>query len=193
MKTSKTPFLLILALLFFCLGCSTISVRQAPSSLNFYDASGKGYSLRDLATGSNAIVLIAHKSECPIVRRYSVTLEKLNNQYSSEKVKFYYINSFEELNQTSAQLFIKDYKPKISILSDKNLEFSNAFGVERTTEVLVISSELNVVYQGAIDDRFSYESEREPSQFYLKEAIAAVLQNKTPARIRTQAVGCLIE
>jgi peroxiredoxin len=193
MKTSKTLFFLSLVMLFFFFGCSSKSVRSAPSSLNFYDANGKTYNLGELASTIGAVVLVAHKSECPIVRRYSVTLEKLNNQYSSQKVRFYYINSFEELNQTTAQLFIKDYKPNIQILSDKQLEFSKAFGVERTTEVVVLTSALKVIYRGAIDDRFSYESEREPTEFFLKEAIEAALQNRTPARMRTQAVGCLIE
>jgi len=77
-------------------------------------------------------------------------------------------------------------------LRDPRQGVALSLGVQRTAEVVAIETERwEIIYQGAIDDRFAEGAEKpKPLTHFLKEALEAHLSGNPVAVARTQARGC---
>jgi len=77
-----------------------------------------------------------------------------------------------------------------TVLLDERGAVADRYAAQTTPHVFVINDTGRLRYRGAVDD--ASFARREPTRFYLEEAVDAVLSGKTPAVTDTQPYGCAI-
>lgn len=75
-------------------------------------------------------------------------------------------------------------------LHDQSQEVAAAWGAERTPDVFVLDSDLQLRYRGAPDADYDDPSQRAA---WLRDALDAVLEGRWPERPETEPVGCTIK
>jgi len=115
-------------------------------------------------------VFIEAGSRCPIMRRYSSTIESLSKSYEA-----------------------KDFNLSLSVLMDNGQNFARALGFIMSTQAAVVNLKTgDIIYRGAIDDSYTFDGPRLPKHPYLKDAIDAAIAGKVPALRTARAYGCAI-
>jgi peroxiredoxin len=76
------------------------------------------------------------------------------------------------------------------VLQDADRLVTKVYGAQTTPHLFVIDPEGNLRYQGAFDDVTFRQ--RIPSQYYLKDAVDALLRGDSPDPWETPAYGCTI-
>jgi len=76
------------------------------------------------------------------------------------------------------------------VLTDADQTIAGRYGALTTPHVFVIDREGILRYRGAVDD-VSFR-QREPSRFYLQEAVEALLAGRTPEVTEVKPFGCTI-
>lgn len=162
----------------------------------------KNFTLPNLLDNSNftleeykdkkAVVIFFTSTRCPYTRSYKDRITKLAQAYQAKSVAFILINA-ESANEASDAMRKQAKEYNLPYLFDKGLAITSQLGASKTPETFVLASNLGhftVKYYGAIDDNPQMASE--VSEFYLKDAIDAVL-NKTNLNYNTQKpAGCTI-
>jgi thioredoxin-related protein len=180
--------------IFFIANCASKSTEQSNNfaELPIYTENGDLQKL-DKLVGPRGLILISHRAECPIVKKYSITVESLNEEFSAKGIPVIYFNSEDWEERSALSGYIQKYGIKTKIFNDQNHSIAKALGVKRTAEVIFLSADLKkIIYQGAIDDRFDYEESRPPRNLFLKEAVTAHLQGKDVKIRKTVPLGCLL-
>jgi len=137
-------------------------------------------------------VFIEAGSRCPIMRRYSSTIESLSKSYEG-KVQFYLVDSAAHDTRESASAEAKDFNLSLSVLMDNGQNFARALGFIMSTQAAVVNLKTgDIIYRGAIDDSYTFDGPRLPKHPYLKDAIDAAIAGKVPALRTARAYGCAI-
>ena len=131
--------------------------------------------------------------ECPLSKNYTVTLNKLFQQYNKE-VEFYGCISGKGFSTAEIGSFINTYKIAFPLFVDETKKFTNYITATVTPEVILLNNKGQIVYKGAIDDWVQDLGKQKltVSKYYLQDAINASLSNKEVTVKRTKAYGCLI-
>jgi len=131
--------------------------------------------------------------ECPLSRNYTSVLNDLNATYAGE-LKMVGIIPGKTYRQTEVDSFIKKYKIAYPLFIDLSLDLSHYLKASVTPEVILLDSENNLVYKGAVDNW--YKTLGKPgaraTEHYLRDAIEANSRHQQAAIKRTTAIGCLI-
>jgi peroxiredoxin len=181
------------------------------------DTTINGYTIGDVATDfrlqnvdNNFISLADYKdakgfiviftcNHCPYAKAYEDRIIALNNKYEPLGYPVIAINpnnpevqpedSFE-LMQTRA----KEKNFTFPYLFDENQQIYPQYGATKTPHVFVLKKENNeniVSYIGAIDN--NYENANDVSEYYVEDAVNALLANKKVEQPTTVAIGCSIK
>ena len=156
---------------------------------------GKTYSPASFSS-SKVLVIMFTCNHCPYVRAYEDRLIKLQNDYKNKGIAFAAINANDEKNypEDSFENMVKRAKEKgfnFPYLRDKSQEVARKFGATYTPEVFVFDQNRILQYHGRIDDNWK-ESDKVTKQD-LKEALDALLSNKSVNSPETQAIGCTVK
>lgn len=151
------------------------------------DADGKSW--RVLDSTAPLVVLGSHGVGCPIVRRYSETLQALHLR---ENVQLFLVNGQDDAAEIDEEA--TGFGVTAPVLVDKEQVLVKALGFTRTTEVVLVETgSWTVRYRGAIDDRLDYGAERaEVGNAWLDDAIEAVQAGQPVAVPKTEAKGCAL-
>ncbi len=192
----------------FCLfcGCSIHEdrlriVRSADRGLlnkveNFrlLDDEGKSHELY-YYSDMKAVVLIWQGNGCPIVRQSIGEIMKLKEEYEKEGVVFFMVNANPQDDRFSIQQEAKEYGIGIPILEDDAQIVTTGLGVTRTGTVIVVDVKKGwkIVYEGAINDQFGYESQKPGlGREYVREAIESIFKETEAKENTSEVKGCLI-
>jgi mono/diheme cytochrome c family protein len=156
------------------------------------DLRGKNHELR--RAEAKAVVLFFTGNGCPIARKSVDKLKALRQHFGTD-VAFWLINTYatdsrEECRKEYAEF---DMAP-LTYLRDPKQAVALVLGVERTAEVVAISTETwRVFYRGAIDDQFTEGAQRPAAERkFLEEALTQFTSGEPIAAAGTQAHGCLV-
>ena len=131
--------------------------------------------------------------ECPIVRQYLPTITRIQEKFADQKVRVLTINSNQHDSLTELQHFVRATKFNIPILKDVGNKVADQFNAQRTPDAFLIDGHGKVVYQGAIDNQYTYGRQRpKATEQYLVNAIDATLKGKPVARQFVEPAGCII-
>ncbi len=141
-----------------------------------------------------AIVIMIQGNGCPIVRNIMPSMHAVSEKYAAHGVKFFLLNSNIQDNQKSISKEVAEFGYKLPVLVDEHQLVGEALNVSRTAEVFVIDPVTRkVVYHGPIDDRVTYENQKESAEHtYLANALDAVLAGEEITEAEVNAPGCLI-
>ena len=160
--------------------------------------SGSQVSLEGLEGNRGAIVIFSCNT-CPYVQAYEDRMIALHQTYAPKGYPVIAINSndekispgdsFEAMKTRAAAR-----KFPFAYAYDKSQEVIRAYGATRTPQVYLLEKEPNghiVRYIGAIDN--NYQDAASVSEFYLADALDALLSGAKVPRETTKAIGCSIK
>jgi hypothetical protein len=145
--------------------------------------------------GVKAVVLVFLGPECPISQRYVPELNRIVAAHQTNAVEFYAVVAVRKTTRTNVAAFTKEYAVGFPVLVDDSLALARWLRPTHVPEAYVLKRDGDLVYHGRIDDW--YQSIGKPraviQQRELREAIDAVLSDRTPTRSYARPVGCYFE
>src|SRR5207253_3562708 len=160
-------------------------VGAAAPDFSLPDASGKTHSLSEYK--GKYVVLEWFNPECPFVKKHygSDNMQKLQSEYTGKGVVWLTIDSNapgSEGNITAEQAkkIMESWKTKqTALLLDPDSKVAKLYGAKNTPNMVVISPEGKIVYEGAIDSKASPNPADIPSSTnYVKAALDESLAGK---------------
>jgi Redoxin len=154
-----------------------------------------GKPVRDLAgPGVRVVVLVFAASDCPISNRYVPEIARLNKEFSSHGVRFWWVFPNPEDRAPVVSQHVKDFAIHEDTLLDRDQALVKRAGATVTPEAAVFTADLREVYHGRIDDRYlDIGQERpQPQRHDLEAAIAAALAGRPIPQPGGPPVGCSI-
>ncbi|MBC8356580.1 MAG: redoxin domain-containing protein [Planctomycetes bacterium] len=168
------------------------NVAKSTPEFSLGDYRGKQWQLEDFKQ-SQVLVVAFLGTECPLVKLYSQRLQEMSSELSSRGVAFVGINPNQQDSLTELAHFARTHEVTFPLLKDPGNRVADQFGATRTPEVFVFDESRELRYHGRIDDQYTYGIQRPKVEHeYLREAIAALLADKSVAIAETETIGCLI-
>jgi thiol-disulfide isomerase/thioredoxin len=179
------------------------SVRQGPRPLeanlstvgkNVLGLKGRGIDGRDwsLQATDKPTVIALTNTTCPVTKKYSPVLARIEEQYKG-KVDFVFVNpSFADPAGDMAAN-VQQHGFDGPYLHDPSGKFVSTLKAQTTTDVFVITGDGEVAYRGAVSDQYGLGySLNAAKKELLKDAIDAVLAGVDPEVTATWAPGCVL-
>ena len=192
---------MIVCFAFFCIALNaqvkTLSPGEVAPAIKLLNVDSKVVTFDDYPAAKGFIIIFTCNT-CPYSKAYEQRVIALNNKYASLGFPVIAINpnnpgvspgdSFEKMKERAAS---KKYT--FPYLYDDGQIVTTAYGAKNTPHVFLINKtpQGNIIaYTGAIDND---TPDTNPAKTkYAEDAIAALLDNKTPATAVTKAIGCRI-
>ena len=175
-------------------------VGSAAPDFSLTDAKGKTHSLSQYK--GKYIVLEWFNPECPFVKKHygSGNMQKLQEEYTGKGVVWLTIDSNapgSEGNMTpeQAEKVTTAWKThQTALLLDPKGKAGRAYGAKNTPNMVVISPEGKIAYEGAIDSKATPNPADIPSSTnYVKVALDESLAGKPVTTANTRPYGCGIK
>ena len=167
------------------------SVGKSIEDTSIKDVLGQPHSLFDDTSQCTVVAFIGW--ECPLVRQYVPRLNELQSEFASESVRWLTVNSNQHDSLTELQSFVRKFDLDIPLIKDVGNKLADAFAASRTPEVFLLNKDRKIVYQGRIDDQFTYGRQRpEVVTRFLADAIQQTLKGQAVQEPYVEAQGCLI-
>ncbi len=192
----------LLLLLLACFMVDTLyamSIREAipaaVSAIKMKNVDGRMLSLGDIRGKKGTLVLFSC-NHCPYVKAWEERIASIGNSYQSKGVGVVAINSndpavFAEDSFAEMQQRAKERGFRFPYVVDATSDVARAFGATRTPEVFLFDAAGKLFYHGAIDDNSRHADE--VKEHYLRDALEALLANKTIDKPERKFIGCRIK
>jgi thiol-disulfide isomerase/thioredoxin len=168
-------------------------IGQYVADLRFENIAGVSGGLHEEARSALTVIAFTSTS-CPLSRKYLPTLVELHRDFASRGVRFVLVNSVASDQPAEMQTAAARFGSKIEYVFDKDASFAAHLGATTTTDVFLLDQSYTILYHGAIDDQYGFGySIDAPRRTYLRDAIAAALQQRSIAVSATAAPGCALE
>lgn len=163
--------------------------------------SGENLSSEDL--NEEVIVLVSLANHCPWVRGMDKDLVSLANSFDNKSVRFIGLsmNHREDDRLPAMKVHAKNYGYSFDYIFDESQDLGRKLGATRTPEYFVFDKERKLVYTGALydspakmnDDGTVKHINGDPTQFYVHDAITALLDGNEVLTKETRAHGCTVK
>jgi len=159
---------------------------------------GKMISLNDFKSAKGFIVIFTC-NHCPYAKKYEDRIIELDKKYKSQGYPVIAINPNDPSVQPedSYQKMIERAKQKsfpFPYLLDAGQKIYPQYGATKTPHVFILQKESgkNIVkYIGAIDN--NYENPNDVSEYYVQDAVNALLKDEAIKMTKTVAIGCTVK
>jgi hypothetical protein len=151
--------------------------------------------VKEFLVNKQAVVFVFLAADCPLSQSYTLTLNRLHEQFQPSGVAFYGVFSGNGGDKVAIDAFVSTYNVKFPVIPDPRFALADHFGATKTPEVFAVNSEGTLFYKGAIDNWASALGQHRiaPTENYLLDALNGVLQHRTIHVKETEAVGCFLE
>ncbi len=175
-------------------------VGSAAPDFSLTDAKGQTHSLSQYK--GKYVVLEWFNPECPFVKKHygSGNMQKLQEEYTRKGVVWLTIDSNapgSEGNMTpeQAEKVAAAWKThQTALLLDPEGKAGRAYGAKNTPNMVVISPEGKIAYEGAIDSKATPNPSDIPnSTNYVKVALDESLAGKPVTTANTKPYGCSVK
>lgn len=163
----------------------------APDFQDLPGTDGKPHSLSEFA-GRDAVVVVFTCNSCPTAVDYEGRVKALAQKLAaSGKAAVIAINSNQVADDQLPKMKERADAQKFNFVyvRDDSQQIAKAYGATVTPEFFVLDKNRRIVYMGSLDDS------TDPAGVklrYVEDAVAAVLEGKTPAVAETVGRGCLV-
>ncbi|MCH7472954.1 redoxin family protein [bacterium] len=178
---------------------TTLGIGGKVADFELTDTEGKKHSLAAYLDGDTVVVLEWFNPQCPYVRKYHAggnpSMKEAYAFAEKRGVVWLAINSNDpgkpggdpELSSKAREEFGMEYP----ILLDGGGTVGQAFGTTSTPQIIIISEERKVIYNGGVDDTVLHTDE--PSINYVIHALELHLEDKPVEPATTPHPGCAIK
>lgn len=173
-------------------------IGDVATDFKLKNVDGKMVSLSDYKSAKGFIVIFTC-NHCPYAKKYENRIMELDKMYKSKGYPVIAISpndpavqpedSFEEMVKRA-----KEKKYTFPYLLDEGQKIYPQYGATKTPHVFLLNKEngKNVVkYIGAIDN--NYEDPNDVSEYYVRDAVNALLSGQPIKTEKTAAIGCSIK
>ena len=197
-KTILTIFATLVAGTVF--GFDPPPVGSAAPDFSLTDAKGKTHSLSEYK--GKYVVLEWFNPECPFVKKHygSGNMQKLQQEYTGKGVIWLTVDSNAagtegNLSPEEAQKIMTGWKThQTALLLDPEGKTGRAYGAKNTPNMVIISPEGKIAYEGAIDSKATPNPADIPnSTNYVKAALDESLDGKPVTTSHTKPYGCSVK
>lgn len=149
---------------------------------------------REHTVSENAKVYIMYAPDCPLCKNYTLDIKNLIDVYGSY-IDFIAVIPGTHYSEAEVDSFFNYYSLDINVLYDRDMNLVNDFGASITPEVFFVGESNKVLYQGKFDNWLGELGRRRQivTEYYLRDAIVAHLNNEKVKIKKTTAIGCFIE
>ena len=132
--------------------------------------------------------------ECPMCQGYAPVLNQLAADFKEKDVDIIGVFPNYYATDSSILAFKTEYSITFTTIKDSAFQLTNRFNASITPQVFLQNTEGSLLYAGQIDNAYFRAGKRRgtTSEYYLKAAIEAVLNNQKPPIEKTQSIGCVI-
>src|SRR5438552_6062834 len=199
MKTKSIAAILASLTTTTLLALDSPPVGGAAPDFSLSDAVGKTHSLSQYK--GKYVVLEWFNPECPFVKKHygSGNMQKLQEEYTGKGVVWLTIDSNApdtegNITPEQAQKIMSGWKThQTALLLDPESKVARSYGAKNTPNMVIISPEGKIVYEGAIDSKASPNPADIPSSTnYVKAALDESLGGKAVSNAQTKPYGCHI-
>ncbi len=163
-------------------------------SITLRDSWGDRRSLNSLLQQKpKAIVVVTMNTKCFLMKKYLPEILRLEKEYRARGIQVVGINASngDKVEDVLGHGF--DNEIPFPILKDPKQHLVDALKIAHTPEFMVLDPELNIRYQGAIDDQYSTTTHQSaPQNRYLRNALDEILAEKKVSVPKTESDGCPI-
>ena len=143
---------------------------------------------------TKAIVLYSYDAGCTMISDELRVLHQLKEKYAAEGVEILLIKANLEEVEKNFQLAQPQADIGFPVLSDISQLVSAELGLIRSGDVVLIdTSTWGIRYRGPVDNRGPQQPQGSDVDYYLKDAIEAVLDNQQLTVPVVSGDGCLIK
>lgn len=163
----------------------------APDFNDLPGTDGKPHGLSEFA-GREAVVIVFTCNSCPTAVDYEARVIALADKLNATgKAAVIAINANQVADDQLPKMKERAEARKFNFayVRDDSQQVAKAYGATVTPEFFVLDKNRRIVYMGALDDS------TDPSNVktrYVEDAVAAVLEGKSPAVSETVGRGCLV-
>jgi peroxiredoxin len=152
-------------------------------------------SIADVA-GAKGTVVFFSCNACPFVKAWEARIASLGNEFRARGVGVIAINSNDpsvngEDNFPRMQERARNLGFEFPYVVDSGSSVALAMGATRTPEAFLFDAKGKLVYHGVIDDNAHVAADVE--QYYLRDALQALVDGKEVPVKTTKALGCTIK
>ncbi|WP_027378571.1 thioredoxin family protein [Chryseobacterium daeguense] len=173
-------------------------IGDAATDFKLKNVDGKMVSLSDFKSAKGFIVIFTC-NHCPYAKKYEDRIIELDKKYKSQGYPVIAINPNDPSVQPedSYQKMIERAKQKgftFPYLMDEGQKIYPQYGATKTPHVFLLQKEggKNIVkYIGAIDN--NYENPNDVSEYYVQDAVNALIKNEPVKMTKTVAIGCTVK
>jgi hypothetical protein len=132
--------------------------------------------------------------DCPISNRYAPEIQRLQEQFAAEDVRFSLVFANPRETRATIHQHLRLFGYRIDVVQDPQHDLVRRTGATVTPEAVVFDRQDRLVYRGRIDDRYvDIGIDRQSATTHdLRDAIAATLAGRPVAKPNTPAVGCYL-
>ena len=164
----------------------TLGLNQPPPEFTLPDLDGRIHMLSDYR--GRIVIVNFWSAECPHSERFDRDITTCLAQWG-DSVALLSIAS--NANEPEGILAVAARRRKVLVvLTDADQSVADRYGAQTTPHAFVIDRQGILRYRGAVDDVTFRQ--REPTRFYLQEAIEALLEDRLPEVTEAQPFGCAI-
>ena len=194
------PTILVSLMATAVLAVDPAPVGSAAPDFSLTDAKGKTHSVSQYK--GRYVVLEWFNPECPFVKKHygSGNMQKLQQQYTGKGVVWLTVDSNApgtegNITPEQAQQITASWKThQTALLLDPEGKAGRAYGAKNTPNMVVISPEGKIAYQGAIDSKATPNPADIPnSTNYVKAALDESLAGKPVTTPQTKPYGCSVK
>ncbi|MCC5918514.1 MAG: redoxin domain-containing protein [Cryomorphaceae bacterium] len=146
----------------------------------------------------NGLVVVFSSNTCPYViawESYYPVISEMGQRFNIGTVLINSNEAFRGEQDTPESMAQKaiDGRYNMPYLIDQNHAVADAFGAKTTPHVFFFDGDMNLIYKGAIDDRYDGGKKDAPEATWLRDAMMAQNQNEPIELKETRQVGCSIK
>ncbi len=173
-------------------------VGDEATDFKLKNVDGKMVSLADFKLAKGFIVVFTC-NHCPYAKKYEDRIVELDKKYKSQGYPVIAINPNDPNVQPEDgyKQMIERAKQKgftFPYLVDEGQKIFPQYGATKTPHVFLLQKEngKNIVkYIGAIDN--NYENPNDVSEYYVQDAVNALIKNEPIKMTKTVAIGCTVK
>jgi len=172
------------------LGADAPRVGEWIADVAFTDAAGNASSLAR-AMGEKGLVIALRDPECPLSKKYSPLLGRLEDEARASGFGFLFSLVGDA---DTARRDIEAYEFSAPYAVDESGALARELAAMTTTEVFVLDRARTLVYRGMIDDQYGLGFAKPAvGEAHLEGVLAQLAAGKTVEPYGTVAHGCLLE
>ena len=156
---------------------------------------GHDMTLAEVA-GDRGTLVIFSCNACPWVKAWEERIAAIGNAYRQRGIGVIAVNSndptvTEEDDFKEMQKHARQRGFQFPYVVDTGSELARAFGATRTPEAFLFGADGKLAYHGTIDNR--PQQSESVTEYYLRDALEALLAGHDAPVKETKAVGCTIK